>query len=165
MAKRMSRREAIDGVLDAGRVIGAEAVLFHAALSARMGLSPVEEKTLDVLQREGPLTAGELSKHTGLAPPSVTGLINRLEKKGFVRRVADDEDGRRVRVAVVPASAADQLPSTVLPSGESMPRPVTTTRRLLKASTSGWHVAAMTHRAPAAAPGLARQKPQVLDWC
>ena len=65
---------------------------------------------------------------------------------------------------LLPASAADQLSATVLPSGESMPRPVTTTRRLLKASTSGWRGAAMA-ATPAAGPGLARHEPQVLDWC
>ncbi len=64
-----------------------------------------------------------------------------------------------------PDSAADQLSATVLPRGESMPRPVTTTRRLLKASTSGWHGSTPTQRAPAAGPGLARGRPQDLDWC
>ena len=64
-----------------------------------------------------------------------------------------------------PASAADQLPATLLPSGDNMPRPVTTTRRLLKASTSGCHRTAVTRRAPAGRPGLAPEWRQVLDWC
>jgi hypothetical protein len=65
---------------------------------------------------------------------------------------------------LLPASAAAQVSATVLPRGVSMPRPVTTTRRLLKAGTSGWGNA-MTQRAPAGLPGLARERLQVLDWC
>ena len=65
---------------------------------------------------------------------------------------------------LLPASAADQLSATVLPSGESMPRPVTTTRRLLKGQTSG-RGTAIARGAPAAGPGLAPEWHQDLDWC
>ncbi|MFF7366957.1 MarR family winged helix-turn-helix transcriptional regulator [Streptomyces tricolor] len=78
------------------------AVMYHAAISARMGLSPVEEKTLDLLQRSGALSAGELGEVTGLAPASVSGLIDRLERKGFARRVKDPQDRRRVNVEIDP---------------------------------------------------------------
>lgn len=65
-----------------------------------MSLSAVEEKTLDLLQRSGPLSAGELGELNGLVPASVTGLIDRLERKGFARRVKDPQDRRRVNVEV-----------------------------------------------------------------
>ena len=39
---------------------------------------------------------------------------------------------------LLPRATAAQAVGQVLPTGETMPRPVTTTRRLLKASTSGW---------------------------
>lgn len=99
-----SRRELIAALEVAGRAHSNAAVLYHAAVSARMGLSPVEEKTLDLLQREGPLSAGKLAELTGLAPPSVTGLINRLESKGFARRARDSQDKRRVTVEIDPAT-------------------------------------------------------------
>ena len=88
----------------AGRELSTAAVMFHSALAEKQGLSATEEKALDLLSRFGPLTAGELSARSGLAPPSVTGLVNRLEKKGYVRRVKDESDGRKVRVEVVPDS-------------------------------------------------------------
>jgi len=72
--------------------------MFHTSLAALQGLSATETKAIDVLDRQGPLTAGELAARTGLAPPSVTGLINRLERKGFARRIEDPDDRRRVRV-------------------------------------------------------------------
>jgi MarR family len=53
----------------------AAAVMFHAALSARLGLSATEEKALDLLDRFGPLTARQLAERSGLAPASVTGLV------------------------------------------------------------------------------------------
>jgi DNA-binding MarR family transcriptional regulator len=74
------------------------AVMLHTVIGERMGLSAVEEKTLAVLQARGSLTAGEIAEHTGLAPASVTSLIDRLEKKGFARRVRDTNDRRRVMV-------------------------------------------------------------------
>jgi DNA-binding MarR family transcriptional regulator len=70
------------------------------APAGRRGLTASEEKALDLLERSGPLTAGELGRQTGLAPASVTGLINRLEGKGFARRVPNPDDRRSVLVEV-----------------------------------------------------------------
>ncbi|MGW2614529.1 MarR family winged helix-turn-helix transcriptional regulator [Streptomyces sp. NPDC001500] len=63
-----------------------------------VGGNATEEKTLDFLQRRGPLTAKELAELTGLAPASVTGLVDRLAAKGFVRRVEHPTGKRRVLV-------------------------------------------------------------------
>jgi DNA-binding MarR family transcriptional regulator len=72
--------------------------MFHTAVAARQGLSAREEKALDLLERSGPLTAGELARQSGLAPASVTGLINRLEHKGFARRIQNPSDRRSILV-------------------------------------------------------------------
>jgi DNA-binding MarR family transcriptional regulator len=97
----MSRRDELLAALGmAGRAHSNAEVMFHTTLSERMGLSAVEEKTLDLLERNGPLTAGELAGHTGLAPASVTGLIDRLVRKGFVRRSTHEGDRRRVNVEI-----------------------------------------------------------------
>ena len=104
------RTEAEARVMDAGRALGAAAVLFHAAVAGRMGLTAVEEKALDVVARWGPVTAGGLSSATGLAPSSVTALIDRLVRKGFVVRVPDTDDARRVRVAAQPDKLAAFAP-------------------------------------------------------
>jgi DNA-binding MarR family transcriptional regulator len=94
----------------AGRESSTAAVMFHATLAATQGLSATDTKAVDILDRQGPLTAGELASRTCLAPPSVTGLIDRLERKGFVRRVADPSDGRRVRVERCPEALAALTP-------------------------------------------------------
>jgi DNA-binding MarR family transcriptional regulator len=72
--------------------------MFHTVVAEKQGLSATETKALELLHRAGALTAGELGAQSGLAPPSITGLINRLEKKGYVRRVGDASDGRKVRI-------------------------------------------------------------------
>ncbi|WP_246609549.1 MarR family winged helix-turn-helix transcriptional regulator, partial [Nonomuraea rhizosphaerae] len=84
----------------AGRENSNAAVMFHTAIGELMGLGMTEEKALDLLQRRGPMTAGELAQQTGLAPATVSGLIDRLEAKWLVRRVRDVKDRRRVIVEV-----------------------------------------------------------------
>jgi DNA-binding MarR family transcriptional regulator len=59
-------------------------------------------QALDTLERTGPRTAGELATETGLAPASVTALIDRLARQRFVRRHRDPRDRRRVIVEVSP---------------------------------------------------------------
>lgn len=56
---------------------------------------------IDLILRLGPLPAGEIARHTGLATASVTGLIDGLERKGFVQRRRDARDRRRVIVEPV----------------------------------------------------------------
>lgn len=94
-------QQATQQVLEAGRGLGAAAVFFHTVVAERQGLNATEEKILDLLQRHGPRTPGQLARDSGLAPPSVTGLVDRLSRKGFVRRVPDPEDRRRVRVELI----------------------------------------------------------------
>ena len=109
--KQSKERTELIAQLDmAGRVMGTAAVVFHTTMAAKQGLSAIEEKTLDFLQRLGPQTAGELSALLGLAPASVTGLVDRLEKKGFARRVSAPEDKRRVRVEVDPRGISKFVP-------------------------------------------------------
>jgi DNA-binding MarR family transcriptional regulator len=105
------RAELLEQLALAGRASSAATVMFHTAVAARQGLSASEEKALDLLERSGPLTAGELARQSGLAPASVTALINRLEAKGFARRVQNPSDRRSVLVEV----NAERVWATVAP--------------------------------------------------
>ncbi len=101
----------IDQMNLAGREISAAAVMFHTAVAARRGLSATEEKAIDVLMREGPMTHAALRRHTGLAAASVTDLIDRLERKGYATRSAHPDDARRVLVtAMTERVYADMAP-------------------------------------------------------
>lgn len=83
---------------DAGRELSTATVMFHTALALRRGLSATEEKALDLLLREGPMTHAELVERSGLAAASVSDLIDRLERKGYAHRERHPEDGRRILV-------------------------------------------------------------------
>ncbi|MDF5752910.1 MarR family transcriptional regulator [Spongiactinospora sp. TRM90649] len=94
------RKNLLEELAVAGRENSNAAVMFHSAAGERMGLGLTEEKAIDLLERHGPLSAGEIVRHTGLAPASVSGLIDRLAAKGFVRRVRDPGDRRKVIVEI-----------------------------------------------------------------
>jgi DNA-binding MarR family transcriptional regulator len=95
--KPPKRAEALEAAARASLENSNTAVLLHSLISAKLGLSPSEEKTLAFLEH-GPLTAGEIAARTGLAAASITSLVDRLEHKGFARRVRDSVDRRRVMV-------------------------------------------------------------------
>ncbi|MEV3856242.1 MarR family transcriptional regulator [Streptomyces sp. NPDC050095] len=91
-----ARAAALGDMMETGRDHSAATIMFHTAVSASQGLNPTESKTLDLLAKHGPLTAKDLVAHTGLAPASVTGLVDRLASKGYVRRAKHATDKRRV---------------------------------------------------------------------
>lgn len=71
-----TRDELVGAIGEAGSENSTATVLFHAAIAERLGLGPSDHKALDILARHGPLTAGEIGEHTGLASASVTSLID-----------------------------------------------------------------------------------------
>lgn len=68
----------------------------HEAIGRKAGLSGTDHKYLGFLIEKGQMTAGELSEFTGLTTGAVTGLIDRLEKKKFVKRQFASDDRRKV---------------------------------------------------------------------
>jgi hypothetical protein len=61
-------RELMDALTLAARESSAATVLFHTAIAEQAGLAPSDTKTMDILDRSGPVTAGELATRTGLPP-------------------------------------------------------------------------------------------------
>jgi DNA-binding MarR family transcriptional regulator len=90
-----------------GREFATAIVVFHEAVGRLLGLSAVERKCLDVLRRLGAVTAGTIGEHTGLTTGAVTGLTDRLEKAGYVRRTRDPDDRRKVVVELLPNEKMD----------------------------------------------------------
>ncbi|MDP9743398.1 UNVERIFIED_ORG: DNA-binding MarR family transcriptional regulator [Bacillus sp. B2I3] len=81
---------------------GMRSVLFQQNMAQKIGVSHTDLKSAEILNETGPITAGELSKITGLSTGSVTALINRLEKSGYVKRERDQLDGRKVMIMPIP---------------------------------------------------------------
>ncbi len=81
-------------------------VLHSGEVSRRIGLGPSDSQFLGLLTMDGPLTPGQLATMTGMTTGTVTGVIDRLERGGFVRRERDAGDRRKVIVTPVPAAVA-----------------------------------------------------------
>lgn len=73
-----------------------QTIIFHQTLAEHLGLNATDHKCLEIISRTGPITAGRLAELTGLTTGAVTGVIDRLEKVGFVQRGKDPNDRRRV---------------------------------------------------------------------
>ena len=75
-------------------------------LSDRAGLSTAAAYTMNRLHREGPSRLTALAASEGVSQPSMTQLVQRLERQGLVVRHEDPEDGRVALVAVTEAGTA-----------------------------------------------------------
>ena len=80
----------------------AQSVLISQAVSERFGLSSSDLECLDLALLSGGATAGEFAKATGLTTGAITGVIDRLERAGYVRRENDPTDRRKVIVRARP---------------------------------------------------------------
>jgi DNA-binding MarR family transcriptional regulator len=76
-------------------------------LAARLlGVNRTDLRCIDIIERHGSVTAGDLGREAGLTSGAVTAVLDRLEREGFVRRVRDPDDRRRV-VAELTTQARD----------------------------------------------------------
>ena len=89
------------------RRASAHGTMFAQAVASRAGISSSDMDCLDFLNLEGRMTAGRLAELTGLTTGAITGVVDRLEKAGFVRRERDESDRRKVFVAPVPGRMAE----------------------------------------------------------
>jgi len=88
------------------RLSSAQGVVFGQAVADRMGIAGSDLECMDILQLEGRVTAGRLAEATGLTTGAITGVIDRLERAGLVRRERDGVDRRKVYVTLDQASVA-----------------------------------------------------------
>lgn len=91
------RTRLIDAVLAGIGGTAERGMRMNQAAAARLGVNAIDMQCLQHLQA-GPRTSTELARLTGLTTASTTGLIDRLEAAGFVTRVRDAEDRRKVLV-------------------------------------------------------------------
>jgi DNA-binding MarR family transcriptional regulator len=71
---------------------------FDQAVADTLGLNRTDLRVIDLIEREGRLTAGQVAERTGLTTGAVTTVIDRLEEAGYARRVRDTDDRRRIFV-------------------------------------------------------------------
>ncbi|MPZ07340.1 MAG: MarR family transcriptional regulator [Nitrososphaeraceae archaeon] len=97
----MEREEIIQAINDKFTEMSTETILFHQAVADTVGLHITDHQCMHFIHRYGAMPAGRLAELTGLTTGAVTGIIDRLEKAGYVRRTNDPKDRRRIIVEPV----------------------------------------------------------------
>jgi DNA-binding MarR family transcriptional regulator len=67
-------------------------------------MTPSQRSVLATLDRHGPLRMGELARLENISPPSLSGIVGRLEERGFVTRSNDPADARSTLVDATPVA-------------------------------------------------------------
>lgn len=96
MSSSQKREELIQELITQFRYVSANSVMFSQVVADKVGLHSTDNECLDFLILNGPSTAGQLAKYTGLTTGAVTAMVDRLIKAGYVHREHSEEDRRKV---------------------------------------------------------------------
>jgi DNA-binding MarR family transcriptional regulator len=119
-ARRTKPQTAIDPDL-VHRNLATAVIAFHEVAARKSGLGISEHKCLGVLGLTGPATAGQLARESGFTTGAITGIVDRLEKAGLVRREPNPQDRRSVIIRpLVPDKRARQAGTLFRSLTESM---------------------------------------------
>lgn len=93
------------------RDVGREIARHERDVAAPLGLSPVQSQALRAAAEDGPTSMNDLAERMCIAPSTATRLVDQLEQHGWVTRLPDPDDRRRLVVALTEAGSdlADQL--------------------------------------------------------
>ena len=106
MSRAKSRAELMQHLEHAMRKSSAQGTIYASAVADSVGISSSDMDCMDFLNLEGRMTAGRLAELTGLTTGAITGVVDRMEKAGLVRRERDAEDRRKVFIAPAKESMA-----------------------------------------------------------
>jgi DNA-binding MarR family transcriptional regulator len=119
LSRTKTRAALLQELEDAMRRSSAQGAMFAKTVADRAGISASDMDCMDFVNLEGRMTAGRLAELTGLTTGAITGVVDRLEKAGYVRRERDESDRRKVFIAVVPETAA-RIGRLYVPMQQSM---------------------------------------------
>ena len=109
VADARARRRLITTIKESVREMSTQLSLLNHQVSARVDLKDVDLNCLDLIARYGPISPTALARRAGLHPATVTGILDRLQRGGWVARDRDPgaEDRRAVAVRPLRARGAD----------------------------------------------------------
>jgi len=94
------RRQAANRIKEAMRELSNQLALLNHHVGVRLSLRDVDLDCLDLIDRHGPLSPGALARRAGLHPATVTGILDRLQRGGWIVRERDPDATDRRSVAV-----------------------------------------------------------------
>jgi DNA-binding MarR family transcriptional regulator len=104
-----TRRDARRDVREGLREVGIQLAQLNRRVSGRLGLRDADMDCLDLISRLGPIGASPLAKVAGLHPATLTGVLDRLERAGWIVRERDPQDRRAVRIRALPERGKEVL--------------------------------------------------------
>jgi len=100
---RQNRRlHLLSQIGDVSRMNQGATNLFDERLSEFLGINNTDGRCLDIIERLGRVSAGQLANHAGLTTGAVTAVVDRLESVGYVTRIRDPLDRRKIWVEPTP---------------------------------------------------------------
>src|SRR5215207_1042222 len=99
-----SRDDVLSEVAEELRLSGVTNDIADQVVADYLGLNRTDARCLDIIERLDGVSAGRLASEAGLSTGAVTTVLDRLERAGYARRVADAADRRRVLVELTPGA-------------------------------------------------------------
>ncbi len=90
----------------AARAAGVASDMFDDAVARFMNINRTDARCMDIIDRLGRMTAGQLAKASGLTTGAVTVMVDRLANAGYVARERDLGDRRKVWISMTPEANA-----------------------------------------------------------
>jgi DNA-binding MarR family transcriptional regulator len=101
------RRRRITAIKESLRELSNQLSLLNHHVGANVELKDVDLDCLELINRDGPLSPSALARRAGLHPATMTGILDRLERGGWVARERDPSDRRAVVVRLRRDRAAE----------------------------------------------------------
>jgi DNA-binding MarR family transcriptional regulator len=95
---RRRRRRLTTAIKESLRELRSQLSLLNHQVSARIELKDVDLDCLELINRHGPISPSALARSAGLHPATMTGILDRLERGGWVARDRDPSDRRAVTI-------------------------------------------------------------------
>jgi DNA-binding MarR family transcriptional regulator len=95
------RRRLTTAIKESLRELRSQLSLLNHRVGAHVELKDVDLDCLELINRHGPLSPSALARRAGLHPATMTGILDRLERGGWVARDRDPSDRRAVVVRVL----------------------------------------------------------------
>ena len=103
------RRRLSNRIKDVLRDLSVQMSLLNHQVGAHLDLRDADLECLDLVSRHGPIGPTALARRAGLHPATLTGVLDRLERGGWVIRTPNPTDRRAILVQVIKEKEAEVL--------------------------------------------------------